>query len=83
MSDWTTIHPRDARGREIRISPSGIVVVEDVLPTTTTTDFTTAYVRFVNAISNSAPMTLYAKSTTTGTETAIAARSRTRRAESS
>jgi hypothetical protein len=31
MSDWRTIYPRDPRGREVRISPSGIVVVEDVL----------------------------------------------------
>jgi hypothetical protein len=45
-------------------------VVEDNIPVTTT-DFTTAYVRFVNAISNSQPMTLFAKSTTAGTETAV------------
>ena len=43
-------------------------VVEDPLPDF---DYTKAYVRFVNAISNSQPMTLYAKSTTTTTETAI------------
>lgn len=35
------------------------------------TDFTQATVRFVHAISNANPMTLYAKSTTSGTETAI------------
>ena len=34
---------------------------------------TTTYVRFVNAISNASPMTLYAKNTTSGTETAIGA----------
>lgn len=43
--------------------------VEDAYPANI--DFTTAYVRLVNAISNSQPMTLYVKSTTTGTETAI------------
>jgi hypothetical protein len=45
-------------------------VVEDDLPAI---DFNTTYVRFVNAISNANPMTLYAKNTTTGTETAIGA----------
>ena len=45
-------------------------VVEDDLPAI---DFSVAYVRFVNAISNANPMTLYAKNTTTGTETAIGA----------
>lgn len=44
-------------------------VIEDKLPTTI--DFTQAYVRFVNAVSNSQPMTLFVKSTTTGTESAI------------
>lgn len=34
-------------------------------------DFTKAYVRFVNAMSNSQPMILYARETTTGVETAI------------
>jgi hypothetical protein len=34
-------------------------------------DYTVAYVRFVNAISNSTPMTLYAKNTTTTTEVAV------------
>ena len=43
-------------------------IVEDALPAI---DFSVSYVRFVNAISNSNPMTLYAKNTTTGTETAI------------
>ena len=33
-----------------------------------TLDYTVAYVRFVNAISNANPMTLYAKNTTTGAE---------------
>jgi len=35
------------------------------------TDFTLATVRFVNAVSNANPMTLYAKNTTTGTEVSI------------
>jgi hypothetical protein len=35
------------------------------------TDFTAATVRFVNAISNANPMTLYAKNTTTGAEVPI------------
>jgi hypothetical protein len=43
-------------------------IVEDALPAM---DFTVAYVRFVNAISNSSPMVLSAKSTSTGTVTAI------------
>lgn len=37
----------------------------------TTPDYTVANVRFVNAISNSQPMILYAKNQTTGVETAI------------
>ncbi len=44
-------------------------IVEDAYPATI--DFNVAVVRFVNAISNANPMTLYAKSSTTGTETAI------------
>ena len=44
-------------------------IVEDPIPTIS--DFSMAYVRFVNAVSNSAPMTLYAKSSVTSTETAI------------
>jgi hypothetical protein len=47
-------------------------VVEDALPPGAF-DFTQAYVRFVNAISNAAPMTLYARNTTTSTEAAIGA----------
>lgn len=43
-------------------------IVEDPLPAV---DFNTAYVRFVNAISNSNPMTLYVKNPTSGVETAI------------
>ena len=43
-------------------------LIEDPLPTV---DYTQANVRFVNAISNSQPMTLYAKNQTTGVETAI------------
>jgi hypothetical protein len=45
-------------------------IVEDALPAI---DFSVSYVRFVNAIANSSPMTLYAKNTTTATETAIGA----------
>jgi len=37
------------------------------------TDFTQATVRFVNAISNANPMTLFAKNTTTGTEVPVGA----------
>lgn len=44
-------------------------VVED--PVVAPTDYTVSTVRFVNAISNSVPMTLYAKNTTSGVETAI------------
>lgn len=44
-------------------------VVEDPLPAAI--DFTQSSVRFVNAISNSQPMVLYARNTTTGTEVAI------------
>jgi hypothetical protein len=43
-------------------------IVEDALPAI---DLGTTYVRFVNAIANANPMTLYAKNTTSGTETAI------------
>ena len=46
-------------------------VVEDPLPATI--DPTQAYVRFVNAVSNSTPMTLYAKSTTSGNEAPVGA----------
>ena len=45
-------------------------VVNDPIPTV---DFSKAYVRFVNAISNSQPMTLYAKSTTTAVESPVGA----------
>ena len=44
-------------------------VVED--PLTATIDYSVANVRFVHAISNANPLTLYAKSTTTGIEVAI------------
>jgi hypothetical protein len=44
-------------------------VVEDPIPATI--DPTQTYVRFVNAVSNSQPMTLYAKSTVTGNEVAV------------
>ena len=46
-------------------------VVEDPVPDQI--DPAMAYVRFVNAISNSSAMTLYAKNTTTSTETAVGA----------
>jgi hypothetical protein len=46
-------------------------LVADDFPATI--DYTVAYVRFVNAISNSSPMTLYAKNTATGVEVAIGA----------
>ena len=44
-------------------------VVED--PVVPPTDFTVATVRFVNAISNANPMTLYAKASTTAPEVAV------------
>ena len=43
-------------------------IVEDPIPTI---DFSVAYVRFVNAISNAQPMQLYAKSSVTGAESAV------------
>jgi hypothetical protein len=46
-------------------------VVEDAYPAAI--DYTQAYVRFVNAISNASPMTLYAKNTTTTTEVPVGA----------
>jgi hypothetical protein len=46
-------------------------VVED--PFAAPTDFSVATVRFVNAISNANPMTLYAKNTTTAAEVAVGA----------
>src|SRR5262249_20229578 len=42
-------------------------------PIPTTIDPAQAYIRFVNAASNSQPMTLYAKSTTSGNEVAVGA----------
>jgi hypothetical protein len=44
-------------------------IVEDPFPDTF--DYSVALVRFVNAISNANPMTLYAKLQTSGVETAI------------
>jgi hypothetical protein len=44
-------------------------IVED--PYVAAIDFSVAYVRFVHAISNANPLTLYAKSTTTGVEVAL------------
>lgn len=46
-------------------------IVEDAYPAEI--DFSVAYVRFVNAISNANPMTLYATNTTGGTEAAVGA----------
>jgi hypothetical protein len=46
-------------------------VIEDAYPATI--DWSVATVRFVNAISNANPMTMYVKNTTTGAETAIGA----------
>jgi hypothetical protein len=46
-------------------------VVEDPFPEQI--DFTVASVRFVNAISNAGPMTLFAKNTTTGAEVPVGA----------
>ncbi|BAH40238.1 MAG TPA: DUF4397 domain-containing protein [Gemmatimonas aurantiaca] len=48
-------------------------IVEDVLPPEPLEvgRFLVTHVRFVNAIPNSSPMTLYARNTTTGTEVAI------------
>jgi hypothetical protein len=43
-------------------------IVEDDIPAI---DFSVSYVRFVNAIANANPMTLYAKNTSTAVETAI------------
>src|SRR3954468_5774400 len=45
-------------------------IIEDALPAI---DLSTTYVRFVNAIANANPMTLYAKNTTTGVEQAVGA----------
>jgi hypothetical protein len=44
-------------------------VVEDAVPAVV--NFETTHVRFVNAISNSSAMTLYARNTTTGVEVAV------------
>lgn len=46
-------------------------IVED--PYSTTIDYSQSYVRFVNAISNAQPLTLYAKNTTTAAEVPIGA----------
>jgi hypothetical protein len=48
---------------------SDAFVIEDVFGSTI--DFSTAYVRFVHVISNAAPMTLYAKNTTTLAEVPV------------
>jgi hypothetical protein len=49
---------------------SDFFILEDAAPPQPL-NYTVAYVRFVNAISNSSPMTLYAKNTTSGTELPI------------
>lgn len=54
----------DATGKK-----SDSFLVED--PFIPNFDYTQTYVRFVNAISNSSPMTLYAKNTTTSAEVAV------------
>jgi hypothetical protein len=46
---------------------SEFFILEDAAPPAQL-DYAVAYVRFVNAISNSSPMTLYAKNTTSGAE---------------
>ena len=46
-------------------------VIEDAFPAQI--DWSTAYVRFVNASPNSVPMTLFAKNTTSGAEAAVGA----------
>jgi len=51
-------------------SVEGFVVLDDYAPAI---DYANASVRFVNAISNSSPMVLYAKNTTSLTETALGA----------
>jgi hypothetical protein len=49
---------------------SDFFMLEDPAPPSPL-DYTMGYVRFVNAISNSSPMTLYAKNTTSGVETPL------------
>lgn len=49
-------------------SAEGFVIEDDYNPTI---DFSVGTVRFVNAMANANPMTLYAKNTVTGTEVAI------------
>ena len=49
-------------------SVEGFVVEDPFVPAI---DYSVAYVRFVHAISNANPLTLYAKSTTTGIEVAV------------
>lgn len=56
----------DATGKK-----SDAFIIEDNFPQAY--DYTVAYVRFVNAIANSQPMTLFARNTTTTTETQIGA----------
>ncbi len=75
----TTVNGAIADGKAYSFYTSGIYdatakttegfLVEDVFPAAI--DFTVTTVRFVNAISNSQPMTLYAKNTVTLVETAV------------
>lgn len=77
----TTVNSTIADGKFYSFYVSGIYdavaktadgfVVEDPLPAAF--DYSVAYVRFVNAIPNAGPMTLYAKNTTTTTEVAVGA----------
>lgn len=77
----TTVNSTIADGKYYSFYMSGLYdavaktsdgfVVEDPLPAAF--DYSVAYVRFVNAISNASPMTLYAKNTTTTTEVAVGA----------
>jgi hypothetical protein len=60
---------------------SDFFILEDAAPGAL--DYAFAYVRFVNAISNSSPMTLYAKNTTRAPSSRWVARSRTRAPERS
>jgi hypothetical protein len=74
----TTVTSSIAQGQYYSLYTSGIYnsttksvesfVVQDSFPAI---DFTRAYVRFVNAVSNSSPMILYAKDPTSGNEVAV------------
>lgn len=74
----STVNATLADGKYYSLYQSGIYnsttkttdafIVEDPIPTV---DYTVAYVRFVNAISNAQPMQLFAKSTVTSTESPV------------